>query len=68
MQAAILECIKRIADDPTHPGLKAHKMRGLTEEVWEAYVDQGNRVTFHYADDEIVFRNNCNHDMLDRNP
>jgi hypothetical protein len=36
-------------------------------DVWEAYVDQKNRLTFHYEDDVMVLRNHCNHDIL-RNP
>jgi hypothetical protein len=33
--------------------------------VYEAYVDKGNRVTFHYDDaGRIVMRNHCNHDIL----
>lgn len=43
-------------------------MQGF-EGVWEAYVDRGNRVTFHYDEDgSIVMRNHCNHDMLTRSP
>ena len=68
MQDAITRCIKLLAEDPRHPGLNTHRMRGIRG-VWECYVDAGNRVTFHYADDgHIVLRNHCNHDMLTRNP
>ena len=68
MQAAIYECIARLDEDPRHPGLNTHRVRGKRG-VWEAYVDSGNRVTFEYADDgTLVMRNNCNHDMLRRNP
>jgi len=67
MQAAVAECIRQLAKDPRHPGLHTHKMRGV-KDVWEAYVDAGNRVTFEYDGDTIVMRNNCNHDILTRNP
>ncbi len=67
MQAAISECIARLAENPRHPGLRTHKMQGV-KDVWEAYVDRGNRVTFHYESGKIVLRNNCNHDMLQRRP
>jgi hypothetical protein len=33
-----------------------------------AYVDDANRVTFHYAGATIVMRNNCNHDIARRSP
>ena len=66
MQAAITKCIARLAENPRHPGLNTHKIRG-TDGIWEAYVDKGNRVTFHYDDDGgIVMRHNCNHDIIRR--
>jgi hypothetical protein len=65
---AILECVKRLGDDPHHPGLQTHRVKG-TQGVWEAYVDAGNRVTFHYdADGRIELRTHCNHDIIKRNP
>lgn len=64
---AVGECIRQLAENPKHPGLQTHKMKGKNG-VWEAYVDAGNRVTFHWDDGTIVLRNNCNHDMLYRNP
>jgi hypothetical protein len=67
LQGAILECITRLREDPLHPGLKTKKMGG-TDNVFEARVDQANRVTFHWAGDTIVMRNHCNHDMLKRSP
>lgn len=41
-------------------------MRGR-DGVFEAYVDQKNRVTFHYEAGGIVMRKHCNHDIL-KNP
>lgn len=67
MQEAIIRCCQQLADDPTHPGLQSHRMQGHPG-VWEAYVDAGNRVTFHFADGRLVMRNNCNHDSLRRRP
>ncbi len=66
-QGAILECIARLAENPRYPGLHTHLMQG-TDRVYEAYVDAGNRLTFHYEGETIVLRNNCNHDMLRRSP
>lgn len=67
MQRAVLECIQRLADNPRHPGLNTHRMGGVPG-VWEAYVDAGNRVTFSRDGNVITLRNNCNHDILRRNP
>ena len=49
------------------PGLRVHKMRGVGD-IWEAYVDRANRVTYEWERDTIVLRMNCNHQMLTRNP
>jgi hypothetical protein len=65
MKTAIDECITRLPENPKHPGLHTHKMQGV-KGVWEAYVDDANRVTFHYEGSVIVMRNN--HDILKRSP
>lgn len=68
LQEAIARCCERLADDPKHPGLRVHRMQGHPG-VWEAYIDGGNRLTFHYGEDgQIVLRNHCNHDMLRLRP
>lgn len=66
MQDAIKKCIEQLSLNPRHPSLNTHKIRGSADDVWEAYVDRKNRVTFHYDDEAIVLRNNCNHDIIDR--
>ena len=68
MQEAIAQRIQMLASNPRHPQLRTHKMQGR-QNVWEAYVDNdGNRITFQWDGDVILLRNNCNHDMLYRNP
>jgi hypothetical protein len=67
MQAAILRCITRLEENPRHPGLNVHEVEG-TDDVWEAYVDDKNRITFHMEGPVIVLRNNCNHDIVRQRP
>ncbi len=57
-------CLTLLAYDPSYPGLHTHKIQGLSETVFEAYVDNANRVTFHWEGEEIVLRRNCNHDLV----
>jgi hypothetical protein len=59
--------IKQLIEDPHYPGLHTHKVRG-TKHIFEAYIDDFSRLTFQYGDDEIIFRNNCKHDAVLRNP
>jgi len=69
MQAAVLECLARLGENPRHPSLQTHLVRGVKGGgVFEAYVDDANRVTFHYDAGKIVLRNNCNHSIIDRAP
>jgi hypothetical protein len=66
--AAITKCVHQLGTDPRHPGLRTHAVRGMRNpKVFEAYVDQKNRVTFHWDSGKIVLRTNCNHDII-RNP
>jgi len=67
LQAAIMECVTRLLEDPRHPSLRTHKIHGVSG-VFEAYVDRANRVTFHYGDREIVLRHHCNHTIISRTP
>ena len=67
LQGAILECVQRLGDDPRHSGLRTHRVQGAVG-VWEARVDRGNRLTFHWEGEKIVLRNHCNYDILTRNP
>lgn len=65
LSAAITECMQRVLSDPRSPGLNVHRIQG-TRDVWEAYVDEGNRLTFRRTKEEIEFLNHCNHDILRR--
>jgi hypothetical protein len=58
---AVLRCIKRLEENPRHPGLHTHRVQG-TEDVWEAYVDRSNRLTFRHGDGKFILLNHCNHD------
>lgn len=67
LQAAILETIQRLGEDPRHPSLQTHQVHGpKNPKVFEAYVDMKNRITWHWEDGVIVLRNHCNHDILKR--
>lgn len=65
LQAAIIECFTRLAENTRHPSLQTHPVRGHRG-VFEAYIDMANRLTFHYEGGRIVLRNHCNHDILKR--
>jgi hypothetical protein len=66
-QAAILECVQRLGDDPRYPGLRTHPIQSHPG-VFSARVDRANRVSFHWEDGTLVLRNHCNHDAVYRRP
>lgn len=67
MQAAILECIDRLVDDPSYPGLKTHPVQSAPG-VFSSRVDRGNRLTWSRDGDVIVLLNHCDHDEVYRRP
>jgi hypothetical protein len=67
LQAAIMETVARLGENPRHPSLETHPVHGTKNpKVFEAYVDMKNRVTWHWDDGTIVLRSHCNHDILKR--
>jgi hypothetical protein len=66
-RAAILECVERLADDPTYPGLRTHPIQSQPG-IFSARVDRANRVSFERDGDTLVMRNHCNHDAVYRRP
>lgn len=68
MQGAILRCIKTLLDDPKNHGLAVHQLDPEAG-IWEAKIDEGNRLSFERGPQgRVILRNHCNHDMLRRNP
>jgi len=71
MQGAVLRCVELLGSNTRHPSLKTHRVQG-TKGVFEAYVDDANRVTFHYERGaegrQIVLRHHCNHDIIKQSP
>lgn len=65
MQAAIERTVTQLRKDPHHPGLRTHRVQGK-KGVWEARIDGGHRLTFHWEGPRIVLRNHCNHEVVNR--
>ncbi len=63
MQAVIDRAVTQLRDNPRHPGLRTHRVWGR-HGVYEARLDSGNRMTFHWEGPTVVLRAHCNHDIL----
>jgi len=57
--------LKLLLENPQHPSLRLHKMRGYTNR-WEISVTMRYRITFDIEGDEYVLRKIGPHDILDR--
>lgn len=65
---AARKAIHLLAENPRHPALKTHKVKGavgdFAGDVFEAYVSKKYRMTWEYGPDQgmIALRNIDNHD------
>jgi mRNA-degrading endonuclease YafQ of YafQ-DinJ toxin-antitoxin module len=68
-QSSIDQTIKLLVKNPHHPGLHTHKVHGTgNRTIFEAYVNDGARLTFEYGENKIILRTNCNHQDVLSNP
>jgi hypothetical protein len=56
-----------LRENPRHNSLHTHKVHG-SPGVWESYINDSYRVTWHYEGSVIVLRMTCAHRIIDRNP
>lgn len=60
----VAACLRRLAANPRHPGLRSHKFHGRQgqsgEPIWESYVENDTpgawRVFWHYGPDQTTIR------------
>jgi mRNA-degrading endonuclease RelE of RelBE toxin-antitoxin system len=67
VQRKVKKALSLLADDPTYPSLRVHKIQG-TDRVFEARVDRRLRISFHTDGTDIVLRNVDDHDECLKNP
>ena len=56
-----------MADNPKHPSLRTKKIKGH-ENIFEASITMGIRMTWEYFEDGILLRNIGEHDKTLNNP
>ena len=66
VQEKARKAFKQFAENPKHPSLKTHKIKGAKNpDVFEGYIDENYRFTFHYEPDAIVYRRIGPHSIID---
>ena len=51
LETSILDTIELLIEEPFHPSLKAHKLRGTLEGLWACWVEYDCRIVFFFAQD-----------------
>ncbi len=59
----VQKALRRLAQDPRHPGLRVKKMEG-TGGIWEARASRALCITFEIRDDVLILRNVGRHDAV----
>ena len=47
----IEKTVRQLAEDPFHPSLCTHKLKGDLSNVWSCSIDYSNRVLFEFIED-----------------
>jgi hypothetical protein len=66
-QGALLKCLKQLAEDPRHSGLRSSKVQG-TRGVFESRASRSDRVTWEWDEGVVVILNHCKHDETLKRP
>jgi len=49
LRARIEYALRQLAEDPFHPSLHSHKLKGALASVWACTVDYDNRILFEFV-------------------
>lgn len=70
LQARIERTLQQLAEDPFHPTLHSHKLKGELAGAWACTVDYDNRILFEFAqnpesdEEEILLLTMGTHDEV----
>ncbi|WP_204102621.1 MULTISPECIES: type II toxin-antitoxin system RelE/ParE family toxin [Spirulina sp. CCY15215] len=70
LRLAIEETLRQLAEDPFHPSLRTHKLKGDFAESWSCSIDYSYRIIFEFVRDieneeeAVVLLNMGTHDEI----
>ena len=70
LRARIKRVLERLAEDPFHPTLRSHKLKGELAGAWACTVDYDNRILFEFVsnpesgEEEILLLTMGTHDEV----
>ncbi|WP_074382448.1 type II toxin-antitoxin system YafQ family toxin [Phormidesmis priestleyi] len=51
LRPLIERTLRLLAEDPRHPALRTHKLKGELADVWSCSIDYNTRILFEFAED-----------------
>lgn len=51
LRSLLEQTLFQLADDPFHPSLRTHKLKGDLGEVWSCSIDYSYRILFEFVND-----------------
>ena len=67
MQNKVKAKLKLMSENPMHPSLRTKRVQG-TQNIFEASINAGIRMTWQYIENGILLRNIGKHDETLKNP
>ena len=67
MQNKVKAKLKLMSENPMHPSLRTKRVQG-TQNIFEANINAGIRMTWQYIENGILLRNIGKHDETLKNP
>jgi len=70
LQARVERTLRQLAEDPFHPSLRSHKLKGELSPAWACTVDYDNRIIFDFVpnpnsgEDDILLLTMGTHDEV----
>lgn len=49
LQARVEYTLRQLAEDPFHPSLRSHKLKGELSPAWACTIDYDNRIIFDFV-------------------
>ena len=70
LQVRVERTLRQLAEDPFHPSLRSHKLKGELSPAWACTVDYDNRIIFDFVpnpnsgEDDILLLTMGTHDEV----
>jgi addiction module RelE/StbE family toxin len=66
LKILIEQRLQQLSENPFHPSLRTHKLKGKLSEIWSFFIDYSYRILFKFAreEDDILLLTLGSHDEV----